>query len=387
MSSYKAYVSDSSYYSGKLEAYLRYKEIPHERVEINIDVMRDVVLPATGFMKVPAMQCPDGRWLKDTTPMIQWLDRQHPQHPVYPEDPAARFLALLVEDYADEWMWRPAMYYRWAFADSHMLRRWRLGHELAHGTLHPSWLVGWWFRWRQYFVFVRGDGVRAHNERHLQELYARTLRQLSALLARRPFLSGPRPGIVDFAFFASMFRHYALDPNPAKIMLDTAPAVFEWVGRLWNARASGCAPGLLDDFSAAEWDPVFDSVAGEYLPYLDRNAEAWSAQRRRFDFRLGDALYPRMPVVRYRVACRGQLLKAFAALAPGDRERVLRRLQRSGVAAWLTGAQAVESGLDHEFEMPLARAYPKARGWYGMRLFFRGTPWDLPSGPLSGDPP
>src|ERR1043165_7406073 len=113
MDRYRLYVSDSSYYSGKLEAYLRYKGIEHERVEINIDVMRKEVLPATGLMKVPAMRCPDGRWLKDTTPMIAWLDAQHPQFAVYPEDPAARFLALLLEDYADEWLWRPAMYYRW----------------------------------------------------------------------------------------------------------------------------------------------------------------------------------------------------------------------------------------------------------------------------------
>ena len=27
-----------------------------------------------------------------------------------------RFVALLVEDYADEWLWRPAMHYRWSYA-------------------------------------------------------------------------------------------------------------------------------------------------------------------------------------------------------------------------------------------------------------------------------
>ena len=64
MGRYRLYVSDSSYYSGKLEAYVRYRELDHERVEVNTRVMQDVILPATGFMKVPAMQCPDGRWLK-----------------------------------------------------------------------------------------------------------------------------------------------------------------------------------------------------------------------------------------------------------------------------------------------------------------------------------
>ena len=387
---YRLYVSDSSYYSGKLEAYLRYKDIPHERIEINIDVMREQILPATGFMKVPVMQCPDGRWLKDTTPMLQWLDRQHPQYPVYPEDPATRFLALLVEDYADEWLWRPAMYYRWRFADSHRLRRARLGHELARGTIHSSWLMGWYFRWRQSLVFVRGDGVRAHNEAQVQALYLRTLQRLTRLLEARPFLLGARPSLVDFAFFASMFRHFALDPYPAKIMVDTAPAVWAWVARLWNARGPRYASRGLEDFSSSDWDGLFDDIGAEYLPYLDRNAQAYAAGLRRFDLRLprhpresGDpeTLYPRMPVVRYRVACRSQLLKAFRALPPAERERVQQRLAASGAAQWLASAQDVAAGLDAEFELPLAQHYPAARGLYGLKMY-QGTPWDLPAEPV-----
>jgi glutathione S-transferase len=383
MDRYKLFVSDSSYYSGKLEAYLRYKQIAHERIEINIDVMREQILPATGFMKVPVMQCPDGRWLKDTTPMLQWLDRQHPDFPVYPDDPAARFIALLVEDYADEWMWRPAMYYRWRFPDSHRLRRARLGRELAADTIHSGWLMGWYFRWRQYLVFVRGDGVRRHNEAHVQELYHRTLRQLGALLESRPFLLGARPSIVDFGFFASMFRHYALDPHPAKIMVDTAPAVWAWVARLWNARGTRDGAGPLEDFSSRDWDSLFADIGREYLPYLDWNAWAYAARKPRFDFKLGEIAYPRLPVVRYRVAARGQLLKAYRALDPADRDRVQQRLAASGIAKWLTSAEDVDAGLDAEFELPLAQHYPEARGWYGLRLFGKGTPWDLPAEPIA----
>ena len=384
MEKYKLYVSDVSYYSGKLEAYLRYKEIPHERIEINMRIMREQILPATGFMKVPVMQCADGRWLKDTTPMMQWLDRQHPQYPIYPDDPATRFIALLVEDYADEWMWRPAMYYRWQFADSHRLLRARLGRELAADTAYPQSLIGWYMRWRQYLVFVRGDGVRAHNELAVQEVYRRTLRQLGALLESRRFLLGDRPSIVDFGFFASMFRHFALDPYPAKIMVDTAPAVWAWVTRVWNARGSHDGAGALDDFSSPRWDELFVNVGDEYLPYLDCNADAWARKKRKFDLRLRDAVYPSMPVVRYRVACRSQLLKAYASLDVHDKATVQSRLQNSGVARWLESARVVESGLNHEFELPLAHRYPEARGLYGLRML-RGTPWDLPSPPITKD--
>ncbi|MFR9749731.1 glutathione S-transferase family protein [Nocardia sp. 004] len=379
---YKLYVSDVSYFSGKFEAYLRYKGIPHERIQVNIETTRNVLLPATGFMKIPAMQCPDGSWLKDTTPMIQWLDRKHPVYPVYPEDPAARFLALLVEDYADEWMWRPAMYYRWRFADSARLLRARIGREFSRGTRHLAPIVSAYFHCRQYLVFVYGDGVRRHNEAAVQDVYLRTLRQLSDVLASRRFLLGARPSIVDFAFFGSMFRHFALDPVSAEIMIDTAPAVYAWTARLWNARGERDGDGELDDFSSAEWDSVFASIAEEYLPYLDRNAEAYTRGERHFDLRLGAARYPRMRVVRYRVACREQLLKQYAALDESTKDIVRQRLSCSDIAHWLDTSGIVDSGLSKEFEMPLAHRYPAPRGLYWLKTNL-GTPWDMPKPPIT----
>jgi len=377
---YRAYVSDVSYYSGKLEAYLRYAEIAHERIEVSTRVLRETILPATGFMKVPAMQCPDGQWLKDTTPMMAWLDAQHGPPSIYPADPAARFIALLLEDYADEWLWRPAMYYRWNFADSHRLLRHRLGRELSAGTAYNATGLGWFMRWRQYLVFVRGDGVRRHNEPAVQALYARTLQQLTVLLATRPYLGGARPGIVDFAFFASMFRHFALDPHSAKQMVDTAPAVYAWVGRLWNARVGIEGSGMLDDFASTDWDALFTEIGRDYLVYLDANASAHARGERRFDLALHDARYPRMPVVRYRVACREQLLRAYRQLPDEAQRTIQQRLKASGIADWLEAAADIPSGLDAEFVLPLKQHYPPARGWHGLKLL-RGTPWDLPAPP------
>lgn len=384
---YTAYVSDVSYYSGKLEAYLRYAEIPHRRVEINTRVLQETILPATGYMKVPCMQCPDGRWLKDTTPMIAWLDAQHGVPSIYPDDPAQRFLALLVEDYADEWLWRPAMYYRWNFSDSHRLLRHRLGRDLSAGTRHPASLLGWYMRWRQYLVYVRGDGVRRHNEPEVQALYARTLAQLTQLLETRPFLLGSRPSIVDFGYFASMFRHFALDPHSAKQLVDTAPAVYAWVGRVWAARASREGQGTLEDFGAQEWEAVFTEIGRDYLRYLDANAEAYACGAKRFDLHLDSARYPQMPVVRYRVACREQLLTAYRGLDPAAQQRVLQAVGASGIVHWLVNAKAIAAGLDAEFQMPLTQRYPSATGWYGLRLQGRGTPWDQPAPPLTNDRP
>ena len=78
---YTLYKSDISYFSGKLEAYLRYKKIPHARVDCNISTLK-MLGKKTGIAKMPAIEMADGNWLFDTTPTIARLEQQHLQNPV-----------------------------------------------------------------------------------------------------------------------------------------------------------------------------------------------------------------------------------------------------------------------------------------------------------------
>src|SRR3546814_11855272 len=115
--SYRVYLSDVSYFSGKLEGALRAKRIDYERRLITPGVLLDEVLPNTGWMKVPALRREDGLWLADTTPLLRWLDAEHPERALIPRDPYRAFMSMLIEDYCDEWQWRPAMFWRWAWPD------------------------------------------------------------------------------------------------------------------------------------------------------------------------------------------------------------------------------------------------------------------------------
>ena len=126
------YGAKISYFTGKLEAYLRYKEIPFEFVPLGPRHMARV-RKETGASQMPALELPDGRWLTDTTPTIGWLETQHPEPAVIPADPLQAFVSRLVEDYADEWMWRPAMHYRWSYtADARALSRSIVGYIRRH---------------------------------------------------------------------------------------------------------------------------------------------------------------------------------------------------------------------------------------------------------------
>ena len=156
---YRAYVMDVSYFSGKFEAYLRYKEIPYERIEAGWWQMQREVLPNAGIMKVPTVRTPDGQWLQDSTPMIDWFEARHSDGPVIPPDPYQAFFCRLVEDYADEWMWRPALHYRWSYARDARLLGDRIAREVMKDMPLPRALRAAMIRRRQLLTFVTGDGV------------------------------------------------------------------------------------------------------------------------------------------------------------------------------------------------------------------------------------
>ena len=70
----RVYGSEISYFTGKLEAYLRYREIPYERRAMTPGLFNRTVPRQTGVAQMPAVELPDGRWMTDTTPIIDWCE-------------------------------------------------------------------------------------------------------------------------------------------------------------------------------------------------------------------------------------------------------------------------------------------------------------------------
>ena len=233
----KVYRSKISYFSGKLEAYLRYKEIPHELVDSSTgatlgELARRIDFHC-GVRKLPAIEMPDGKWLFDTTPTIQWLESRYTDHPVIPTDPALRFLSLLIEDYGDEWLWRPAMWWRWV----PKISRRTLG-SIIMEEVHKAPYLWRYFAHRQLREWIWGDGVTEENSDRVRDMLFDELEFLEALFSEQPFILGKQPSVADFGYFGSMFRHFGNDPVSAEVMRAHGPNTYEWLARLWNLKSS-----------------------------------------------------------------------------------------------------------------------------------------------------
>ncbi|GIK77318.1 MAG: glutathione S-transferase [Acidobacteria bacterium] len=348
------YGSEYSYFTGKLEGYLRYKEIGYERRPLGVWMYSWKLRRLLGGAQLPTVRLDDGRWMTDTTPMIAWLEARCPDPPVIPAAEPIRLAALLVEDFGDEWLWRPAMHYRWSHAADRDLLSRRLAAEVVRLPL-PLALRGRWFARRQARLFVAGDGVDARTRPHVEAAYTRVLDILEPPLARRPFLLGERPTIADFGMFGSMFRHFSLDPTPAAIMRERAPAVHGWVARVWAARASRVRAAPLLDAFPADLEPLLAEAGRTHLPMLAANASAFAAGRPVHDFTAGGVTYRGVPTSRYRVWALARVRDALLDLAGDDRAAAEELLGRTDCLAPLLAVDPPPSGHDPEGRAPFSR--------------------------------
>jgi glutathione S-transferase len=319
---------DLSYFTGKLEAYLRAKGIAYRLEEMTTGSFRELARK-TGVAQMPQVETPDGEWLTDTPRIIDRLESTHARPSITPRDPVARFIAQFLEDYGDEHLWRPALYYRWAFEDDSRLMSRRLARGMMRDVRAPMFLRRRIILERQKQRYLRQDGVTAASAPAIEALYLETLAALEAALARRDFLMGDRPTRADFGFFGSMFRHFASDPTPAHIMRARAPRTAAWVARLWalEPRAFADAPEPAGPPEGLE--PIARRIETDFLPYLAANAAAFARGARSVRFASGGAPFE-TPTNPYRVA-------RFAEL--GLRWRALDPAARAACGAWL-GASA-----------------------------------------------
>ena len=336
------YGSSISYFTGKLENYFRLKGIPYRLQPL---VTRSVVKEKTGSTQMPAVEFADGCWMSDSTPIIEWFEAEYPATAVIPQDPLQRFFSLLLEDYADEWLWRPAMHYRWYYSEGAHFASRHLVNEIAADVPAPDFIKRAVITRRQRRGYTTGDGVSVDQVPGVEAIYRRTLKQLEAIFRTRPFLLGDKPSLADIGFSGPFFRHFGLDPVPAEIMRQEAPAVWEWAARLWNTRLQDCSGALLQGIPA-DWGPIFDEIGRQYLPYLCANVDAVTAGRKRFDVNIDGVQYRGARWSKYRVWCLQQLRVHFKALASSDQVSAQALLEEYGCwePLWCHGQLPIDAG-------------------------------------------
>src|SRR5215475_4253727 len=115
---YRIVAGPGSPYSHKVRAVMRYRRIPHDWVIVRggfDGTAQTEKISKLHKQMFPIVLFPDGTPWTDSTPIIHELEKRHAdeRRSVLPPSPAERFLARLIEDFADEWLPIPLMAFRW----------------------------------------------------------------------------------------------------------------------------------------------------------------------------------------------------------------------------------------------------------------------------------
>jgi glutathione S-transferase len=317
-----------SYFTRKLTGYFDYKGIPW--VLRPLAGANPEVLAAGWPGGIPALRTAEGEFMWDSTAVIDWTERRRPEPSVLPPDPTHRFLCHLLEDLADEWLYRPAVGTRWFFEENAQVAGWELAREISCelpiACDQARELGGAHVRASCTALGVTAETIGAW----VDEVLRPWQRALGAHLTAHPYLFGARPSLADFALFGGNAAHFVSDPVCRRWTEVDAPAVVDHTHRL--LAATDQAYGDWDDAGVVP-DTMIACLADAgrlYLPWVSRAVRDGAAE---IAFASG-ARITVAPTDFLREA-HATLLARYVALRTPALDRIL---ERAGIAEWLAGA-------------------------------------------------
>jgi glutathione S-transferase len=319
---------EMSPYSLKVRSYLRYKAIPFEWIGRNRKT-EALFQKHARVQLIPLVLFPDGEAMQDSTPILERLEAEHPEPSIHPAEPATRFLSELLEEFGDEWCNKLMFQYRWGVREDARSAASRIAAlmmpDFPWKALRPILVP---FMIRRMVPRMAFAGANETNAGHLQRSWFRTVEQLEAHLADRPYLFGGRPAFGDFGVWGNLNQAYS-DPTCGRHLAREAPAVVRWIERMDSPKAEG-------EFEALEsllptLAPLLEEqVAGRFLPWTFANRRALEAGEAETRLELDGEPYVQK-TFKYHAWSLGQL-EAKRAHAAND--PVLRRvLEETGCAA------------------------------------------------------
>ena len=99
---YRIIGAEMSPYSVKVRSYFRYKGIPHQWILRNAASQAEYEKHAK-MPIIPLVISPDGTGIQDSTPIIDQVEKLHPEPSIHPTDTVVRFISALIEEFGDEW--------------------------------------------------------------------------------------------------------------------------------------------------------------------------------------------------------------------------------------------------------------------------------------------
>lgn len=313
-----------SYFTRKVTGYLDHADL---RWRLVPSIGANRVAYAAGWNGgIPVVTTPDGALIWDSSAIILHLAHHHPQRPVVPDDPALGFLAHLLDDFSDEWLYRHAVGTRWLVPENATSGSWDIARE---GCLEMGGALGATrtLVTQAMTACLPRLGTTPDNiDAWVGESLLPWQRALGAHVAIHGYVLGGRPSLADFALFGGNVAHFINDPVCARWTEDAAPEVVAYTHRLLTPQdrtfGTWLDAGALPDSLVA----LLAETGRHYLPWVAR-ATRDGAALVRFDD--GDVV--EIATTNFLNVARGVLLARYVAARSPALDAVL---ERAGILRW-----------------------------------------------------
>ena len=309
---YRIIGAEMSPYSVKVRSYFRYKAIPHQWILRNAASQTEYEKHAR-MPIIPLVVTPEGTGIQDSTPIIERIEKLYPEPSIHPDDPVARFISALVEEFGDEWGNKWMFHYRWARDVDQTSSAGRIARMRGADTSeekHAAFAGQIRARMVDRVWFVGSNAVTAPQ---IEAGFLDMLGLLDNHLASRPYLFGGRPGFGDFGLWGQIYQMWT-DPTAGAIIGGGAPHVFDWVHRMLWPRAEGA----FEAWSTLEPTlmPILTKQVGaQFMPWTCANEKALAEAKEEFSVTLGDNIWTQKPQ-KYHARSLGMLRAKYEEIAP-----------------------------------------------------------------------
>lgn len=271
MSDYRLFGADTSPYSQKVRSFLRYKNIDFDWVSRSRENEEEFQALAQ-VASVPLLVSPTRKANQDSTAIISALEEDHPEPSAVPDDVATSTLALILEDYADEWLNKIMFLERWSQKPDREDAALRVLVQLYGGKRPRAYKKA-----QKQIADRMADrlslvGADSGNADVLQASFERFSTLLNTHLTDHLYIFGGRPSAADFAL-AAQFQQMMMDKTPAKWLTKHAPFVVAWIENMEDPKPG--APFATLEELAPTLAPLFaEEVSKTYLPWAKANSKA-----------------------------------------------------------------------------------------------------------------
>lgn len=311
-----------SYFTRKVVGYLDYTDCPW-RLEPCAPAHHPAASAAGWTGGIPVVTDPTGELMWDSTTIIEHLDSlegaTEPERGVLPGQPTLDFLSYLLDDFSDEWFYRPAVGSRWSYPANTVTAGWQIAEELSTAFGFPG-------------GFVRANVVETMSaslpklgvtpetiEAWMGEVLVPWFAALNSHLGDG-YLLGDRPCLADFAIFGANAAHFVGDPYCRDLADEHGPAVVAHTHRLQQPQKQTFGGWHDPDDLPDSLIDVIAQAGRHYLPWV---AEATVQGSAVVDF--GDGSSTRIESSPFLRAARGVMLARYVEARSPELDHILER--------------------------------------------------------------